>query len=146
MKRGLSACAVLSVSVALAGCRPGAEPRFELLDASRTGIAFVNALPEDTTFNILNYLYYYNGGGVAVGDVDNDGLPDLYFTSNLGSNRLYLNKGNYRFEDVTDRAGVADSVGWKSGVTMADVTGDGYVDITTFVDFPYRSRRRLFAR
>ena len=69
-----------------------------------------NRLPEDTTFNILNYLYYYNGGGVAVGDVNNDGLPDLYFTSNLGPNRLYLNKGNYRFEDVTDAAGVADSL------------------------------------
>ena len=86
-------------------------------------------LPEDTSFNILNYLYYYNGGGVAVGDINNDGLPDLYFTANLGSNRLYLNKGNYRFEDITARAGVSDSVGWKSGVTMADVNGDGWVDI-----------------
>lgn len=92
-------------------------------------MSFSNRLPEDTTFNILNYLYYYNGGGVAVGDVNNDGLPDLYFTSNLGPNRLYLNKGEYRFEDVTLRAGVADSLGWKTGVTMADVNGDGYIDI-----------------
>src|ERR1041384_5903353 len=92
-------------------------------------LEFVNRLPEDSTFNILNYLYYYNGGGVAVGDVNNDGLPDLYFTSNLGANRLYLNRGNYRFEDVTARAGVADSVGWKTGVTMADVNGDGWLDI-----------------
>jgi enediyne biosynthesis protein E4 len=121
--------ALWALPLVLAGCRRAAPPPFELLDAKRTGITFTNTLPEDTSFNILNYLYYYNGAGVAVGDVNNDGLPDLYFTSNLGSNRLYLNKGNYRFEDITARAGVADSVGWKSGVTMADVNGDGWVDI-----------------
>jgi hypothetical protein len=113
----------------VASCKPGPPPLFELLDASRTGITFSNTLPEDSTFNILNYLYYYNGGGVAVGDINNDGLPDLYFTSNRGSNRLYLNKGNYQFADITERAAVADSAGWKTGVTMADVNGDGYVDI-----------------
>ena len=91
-------------------------------------MAFANQLPEER-FNILNYLYYYNGGGVAAGDVNNDGLPDLYFTSNLQQNRLFLNKGNYTFEDVTDRAGVAGSSGWTTGVTMADVNGDGWVDI-----------------
>jgi hypothetical protein len=117
----------------VAGCTPAppAQPPalFELLPASRTGVNFTNRLPEDTTFNILNYLYYYNGGGVAVGDVNGDGLPDLYFTANLGPNRLYINKGNYRFEDATLAAGVADSIGWKTGVTMADVNGDGYIDI-----------------
>jgi hypothetical protein len=123
-------------AIAVAGllaCRSAAPtnqaPLFELLPQSVTGVTFANRLAEDSSFNILNYLYYYNGAGVAVGDVDNDGLPDLYFTSNLGANRLYLNKGNYRFEDVTARAGVADSIGWKTGVTMADVNGDGYVDI-----------------
>src|SRR3954454_14952627 len=125
--RRLLSAAALALAVA---CRHTAEPSlFERLDVSRTGVSFVNRLPEDSSFNILNYLYYYNGAGVAVGDVDNDGLPDLYFTSNLGANRLYLNKGNYRFEDVTARAGVADSIGWKTGVTMADVNGDGYLDI-----------------
>jgi len=95
-----------------------------------SGVTFANVLPsDDTTFNILNYLYYYNGGGVAVGDVDGDGLLDVYFTSNLGSNRLYRNTGNFQFEDITAKAGVADSVGWKSGVTMADVNGDGHLDI-----------------
>ena len=125
-------CALVLVAALLVGCHTepaGPSPLFELLSPSATGVTFVNRLPEDTTFNILNYLYYYNGAGVAVGDVNNDGLSDLYFTSNLGPNRLYLNKGNYRFEDVTAQAGVADSIGWKTGVTMADVNGDGYVDI-----------------
>jgi len=104
-------------------------PLFELLSPEATGVAFANTLPEKADFNILNYLYYYNGGGVAVGDIDGDGLPDLYFTSNLGPNKLYRNRGNYTFEDITGKAGVADPDAWKTGVTMADVNGDGKVDI-----------------
>ena len=107
---------------------PSSRPLFELLAPSATGINFANKLPE-AGFDIVNYLYYYNGGGVAVGDVDGDGLPDLYFTSNIGPNKLYRNKGNYQFEDITEKAGVADPDGWKTGVTMADVNGDGKVDI-----------------
>ncbi|MEO8561343.1 MAG: VCBS repeat-containing protein [bacterium] len=102
---------------------------FERLAPSATGVTFENRLPEDSSVNILNFLSYYNGGGVAAGDVNGDGLPDLYFTSNLGPNRLYLNRGGYRFEDVTDRAGVAGPSGWKTGVTLADVNGDGRLDI-----------------
>lgn len=123
---------VALLAAALTSCnttRREQTPLFELLSTGATGVSFANRLPDDSSFNILNYLYYYNGAGVAVGDINNDGLPDLYFTSNVGSNRLYLNRGNYRFEDVTARAGVADSIGWKTGVTMADVNGDGYIDI-----------------
>ena len=117
--------------MALAGCQraESGESLFELLSPKTTGVTFANELPEAPDFNILNYLYYYNGGGVAVGDIDGDGLPDLYFSSNLGPNRLYRNKGSYAFEDVTERAGVAAAGGWKTGVTMADVNGDGHVDI-----------------
>ena len=117
--------------LALASCTRSAPPAplFELLSPTTTGITFENRLPEDTAFNVLTYLYFYDGGGVAVGDVNGDGLPDLYFTSNAGKNRLYLNKGNYRFEDVTDRAGVPGVGGWTTGVTMADVNGDGRLDI-----------------
>src|SRR4051812_2434754 len=125
-----AALLALALVVAVEGCRQAPSARlFELLPPGTTGIVFANRLPEDSAFNILNYLYYFNGGGVAVGDVDGDGLPDLYFSSNVGSNALYLNKGNYRFEDVTLRAGVAGPEGWKTGVAMADVNGDGRVDI-----------------
>ena len=128
---------LFSAGVTLASCGRAKEPRlFELLPPERTGVTFANRLPDDTAFNILSYMYYYDGGGVAVGDINNDGLPDLYFTANVGPNRLYLNKGSYRFQDITDRAGVADPEGWKTGVTMADVNGDGYTDIyVAGVDF-----------
>ncbi|MEP6904664.1 MAG: VCBS repeat-containing protein, partial [Gemmatimonadales bacterium] len=126
----MRAWAVAAV-LALTACdRKASTPTlFELLPPTLTGVTFANELPEKADFNILNYLYYYNGGGVAVGDIDGDGLPDLYFTSNLGPDRLYLNKGNYKFEDVTQRAGVAGPPGWKTGVTMADVNGDGRLDM-----------------
>ena len=109
--------------------RDTSAPLFDGVAPTASGVTFANTLPEDSAFNILNYLYYYNGGGVAAGDVDGDGLPDLYFTSNLGPDRLYRNKGNFQFEDITERAGVGGRPGWKSGVTMADVNGDGHLDI-----------------
>ncbi|MEP7344457.1 MAG: CRTAC1 family protein, partial [Gemmatimonadaceae bacterium] len=138
MRRVLQLLCLTASLGALAGCDraerssgPPPAPLFELLAPDATGVTFANTLTERPDFNILNYLNYYNGGGVAVGDIDNDGLPDLYFSSNLGPNRLYRNKGNYQFEDITERAGggVQAADGWKTGVTMADVNGDGLVDI-----------------
>jgi hypothetical protein len=101
---------------------------FSKLDAKETGIDFNNINVENEQINILTYEYLYNGGGVAAGDVNNDGLPDLYFTSNNRENKLYLNKGEFKFEDITATAGVG-AKGWKTGATMADVNGDGLLDI-----------------
>lgn len=104
-------------------------PRFTLLPSSYTGVTFRNELPENPSMNGFVYEYYYNGGGVAVGDLTGDGLPELYFTSNLTGNRLYLNRGEMRFEDVTERAGVRGRPAWATGVTFADVNGDSRLDI-----------------
>src|SRR6266478_1476041 len=122
---------LFALAALLSSCRrtPSAPQLFVAVAPESSGVTFANTLPEDTAVNIVTYLYYYNGGGVAAGDIDGDGLIDLYFTSNLGRNHLYRNLGHFKFEDITDRAGVADSVGWKSGVTMADVNGDGRLDI-----------------
>ena len=105
------------------------KPLFQLLDASKTGIDFANEVADEEKFNILTYRNFYNGGGVAIGDVNNDSLPDIYFTSNQKKNKLYLNKGNFQFEDITDKAGVGGTMMWSTGVTMADVNGDGLLDI-----------------
>ena len=103
---------------------------FESLPASSTNINFTNTLEKKKAFGILYYLYYYNGGGVAVGDINNDGLTDVYFSANsLGNNKLYLNKGNFEFDDITEKAGVAGTADWCTGVTMADVNADGFLDI-----------------
>lgn len=106
------------------------DPLFVLLPPERTGVSFKNTLEEALNTNVLMYEYFYNGGGVAAGDVNGDGLDDIYFTANMTANRLYLNKGNMQFEDVTQVSGVAGREGpWKTGVTMADVNGDGLLDI-----------------
>ena len=102
---------------------------FSTPEASETGLKFVNKLSPTEDLNILDYLYFYNGGGVAVGDINNDGLPDIYFSGNMVKNKLYLNKGNLRFEDITEKAGVAGNSDWNTGVTMADINGDGFLDI-----------------
>ncbi|MEL6809776.1 MAG: VCBS repeat-containing protein [Bacteroidota bacterium] len=102
---------------------------FENRSASKTGIDFKNVLSESDELNILDYLYFYNGGGVAVGDINNDGLQDIYFSGNQVSNKLYLNKGDLKFEDITHLAGVAGNSSWNTGTVMADVNGDGYLDI-----------------
>ena len=95
---------------------------FTLMPTSVTNVDFKNQLTENEEFNIIEYLYFNNGAGVAAGDINNDGLTDLYFTSNQESNKLYLNKGNLVFEDITDAAGVAGRGNWKTGVTMVTVS------------------------
>ena len=103
---------------------------FESLLSSSTHIDFANNLEENQNLGILNYIYYYNGGGGAIGDINNDELPDIYFTANSkGHNKLYLNKGNFEFEDITEKASVAGTSDWCTGATMADVNGDGFLDI-----------------
>ncbi len=102
---------------------------FHKLQASETGIDFVNEVKDGEDFNVLTYRNFYNGGGVAIGDINNDGLADIYFTANQQPNKLYLNRGNWKFEDITERAGVAGTKSWSTGVSMADVNGDGWLDI-----------------
>lgn len=102
---------------------------FTEVSSDHTGIDFANNLAFDQKFNIYTYRNFYNGGGVALGDINNDNLIDIYFTANQGPNKLYLNKGNFTFEDVTEKAGVSGTKAWSTGVSMADVNGDGWLDI-----------------
>jgi hypothetical protein len=102
---------------------------FEKISSRKTGITFKNELIEDSKTNILKYEYFFNGGGVAVGDLDNDGLEDLFFTGNMTSNKVYRNLGNLKFEDLTKKSGLEGKNTWTTGVSMADVNGDGLLDI-----------------
>lgn len=109
---------------------PPSDPLFVLLDPSQTNISFNNSLQEGPNTNVLMYEYFYNGGGVATGDFNGDNLIDVYFTSNMGSNKLYLNKGSMQFADVTNEAGVAGRTApWKTGVTLVDINADNKLDL-----------------
>ncbi|MEZ4899251.1 MAG: VCBS repeat-containing protein [Saprospiraceae bacterium] len=108
---------------------PGHEALFELLPSNQTGVHFTNSVENSADFNILLYRNFYNGGGVAIGDINNDGLADLYFTSNQGKNKLYLNQGNMTFSDITESAGVGGEKAWSTGVVLVDINHDGWLDI-----------------
>ena len=105
------------------------EKMFTMLSSEETGIDFFNEIKNEKNFNIFKYRNFYNGGGVAIGDINNDGLPDIYLTANMTPNKLYLNKGDLKFEDITDTAGVAGNKPWSTGVTMVDINGDGLLDL-----------------
>src|SRR5687767_7521540 len=93
----------LGAVVFVSSCSTDHRPLLELLPSSATGVDFVNHLPDDERLNIITFEYFYNGAGVGVGDINNDNLPDLFFAANMSSNKLYLNKGNLEFEDITER-------------------------------------------
>jgi len=118
----------LCASLLLLNCSEK-EKLFDLPSAAKTGVDFSNTLTETDDANILDYLYFYNGGGVAIGDINNDDLPDIYFSGNQVKNKLYLNKGNLKFEEITQTANVSGNSSWNTGTVMADVNGDGWLDI-----------------
>lgn len=109
--------------------QPPANALFIKLPSSETGVNFSNPVEDDSSYNILTYRNFYNGGGVATGDINNDGLPDIFLTANLADSKLYVNKGNFQFEDITVSSGIKSRKGWRTGVTMADVNADGWLDI-----------------
>ncbi len=121
----------LTIATVFFGCskKQTEKKLFEEQLPEKTGINFENTVIQDQENHVLNYPYYFNGGGVAVGDINNDGLEDVYFSGNNVPNRLYVNKGDFQFEDITQKAGVNAAQGWKTGVTMADVNQDGWLDI-----------------
>ncbi len=125
---------LLSFLVLLESCHhrgysPPKNALFTKLSSSECGIDFRNDITDDSVFNEATYRNIYNGGGVAIGDINNDGLPDVFMTANQGKNRLFLNKGNFHFEDITDKAGIVKEQKWSNGVAMADINGDGLLDI-----------------
>lgn len=127
MLKKIYAAALLSL--VLSGCTSKNDKLFTLLDEDDTGIDYSNMLRESDDMNVMNYSYFYNGAGVSVGDINNDGLQDLLFTGNMVKNRLYINKGNFEFENITDKSGIASKQGWCTGATMVDINADGLLDI-----------------
>jgi hypothetical protein len=121
------------------GGEPHGPPLFRRLTPDQTGVMFANTITTNDSVNVQTDVYVYNGAGVAVGDIDNDGLPDLFFTGNMVSSRLYMNKGNMRFEDITEAAGVKTNR-WATGATMVDINDDGYLDIYVCVSGSERSK------
>lgn len=124
-------------------CKNEQQAQFTLLTKGDTGIDFRNILKEDENFNIFKYQYYYNGGGVAIADFDNDGLQDIFFTGNMVKNRLFKNTGDLEFEDVTETSGVAKAEGWCTGANAIDINNDGWMDIYVCrAGYPFEKLRK----
>ncbi len=137
MKRVPIISLLLAITFYVCSCKPEKkesyisvpDPMFVKLDSIQTGIGFINEVEDGPEYNILTYRNFYNGGGVAIGDINNDGLPDVFLTANLGDSKLYLSKGNFQFTDITSSTKIKSKRGWRTGVTMADVNADGWLDI-----------------
>ncbi len=124
-------CYLALIVILLSACQePVPTTLFSELSEDETGVTFRNLLKEDyPDLNIIFYPYFYNGAGVAVGDLNNDGLQDIFFTGNMVKNRLFANRGDFKFEDVTPASHLADKEGWCTGATMVDINEDGWLDI-----------------
>jgi hypothetical protein len=130
-------CIFLFLMVLTVGCEKDtsisqaqdASPNFRLLKKEDTGLDFQNVIKQELDFNVFNYMYFFNGGGVGAGDFNQDGLVDLFFTSNMGPNRLYLNLGNLQFKDITEAAGMKGLEGWTTGASVVDINNDGLLDV-----------------
>ncbi len=125
----MSKSVYILLAAVLGACTTEPSPLFELIDAKEAGIEFENTLQYHDEFNVYRYRNFYNGGGAAIGDVNRDDLPDLFLTGNQTANRLYLNQGDFQFIDVSEEAGIMGSRAWSTGVSMADINGDGLLDI-----------------
>ena len=135
-------CLVVVLASCTSAVKPVGPKLFSLLSPGSTGIGFANNLHYTEEFNMYTFRSFFNGGGVGIGDINNDGLPDVFFCSNQGSNKLYLNKGNFQFEDITSAAGVGSDGVWSTGVCMADVNGDGWLDIYVCKSGDLKARHR----
>ena len=131
--------------VLIVSCNLGKPPLFKLLDSRFTGVDFENTITETDDFNILTNEYIFNGGGVAVSDFNNDGFPDLFFTGNMVSNQMYLNQGNLKFKNITKNAKLVSDGYWSTGIAVADVNADGWMDIYIAVAMKDKNRNnRLY--
>lgn len=118
----------LFCSVILCSCQTHEESLFNLIPSAESGVTFANTIVENEQYNVFDYHNLYNGGGVGIADLNNDGLPDLYFTGNMVNDKIYLNKGDFQFEDITQKSGIIAG-GWSAGVSMVDINNDGLMDI-----------------
>ena len=147
--KGISAyvgIGILLMLLSIVGCSSkelNKEKVFVELSSEQTGIGFANNLTENDSVNYFNYMYIYMGGGVAIGDINNDGLADVYLTGNMVENKLYLNQGDLKFRDITGNSGVGGDSRWVTGVTMGDANQDGWLDIYVSVSGKWTTTKNL---